>query len=105
MPDPAPFRRPQPERLTRRQFETEVRALVEAGNYKIKRHLARDHPERNITPTQIEKCLMKGFSQIDPYLDPYGNWKSELCKNLAGSHLTVVAVIEWETRVVVITAF
>jgi hypothetical protein len=42
---------------------------------KVKSHLYRDHPERGITPAQIEKCLEKGTVQTDPYLDQFGSFK------------------------------
>lgn len=79
--------------------------LVGRGRVKISRHLGRDHPERAISPAQIENCLLKGTVQVDPYLNAFGNWQSELFRHMAGQALTVVAAIEWAEQVVVITAY
>lgn len=95
----------QPKRLSRDAFKRRIVALVEAERFKIIQHLYRDHPERRISPSQIERCLLKGTVQCDPYVNQYGNWQAELFRHMAGQQLTVVAAIEWEHQVIVITAY
>ena len=105
MGDVTPFRRPQPDSLSRPEFRKIVLEMVAAGKLKVQTHLYKDHPERSITQAQIEMCLEKGTVQSDPYLNKFGNFQSEVFRHMAGQQLTVVAVIEWETQVVVITAY
>lgn len=95
----------QPSRLSRDQFKARIVALVEAGCVKISGHLKRDHPERHISPAQIEKCLLKGTVQTDPSVNRFGNWESEVYRHMAGQELIVVAAIEWEKQVIVVTAY
>lgn len=94
-----------PTRMSRTTFQAEVRSLVAKGAIFVTYHLARDHPERKISQAQIEKCLEMGTVQNDPFLNAYGNWQSEIFRHMAGEELTVVAAIEWEIQVVVITAY
>lgn len=68
-------------------------------------HLKRDHPERAISHAQIEMCLRKGTLQCDPYVNQFGNWQADVYRHMAGHELTVAAVIEWEDKVIVITAY
>ena len=96
---------PQPRRLSRQQFLEKARAMVDRGEIMVSRHLARDHPERAISQAMIERCIQRGTCQCDPYINGYGNWQSEIFRHLAGQELTVVAAIEWETQVIVITAY
>jgi hypothetical protein len=105
MVDATPFRRPQPKVLSRSEFQRIVRGMVSAGKLKVNRHLKRDHPERAISQAQIERCIEKGTVQTDPYVNGFGNFQAEIFRHMAGHQLTVVAVIEWELQVVIITAF
>jgi hypothetical protein len=105
MVNATPFRRPQPKVLSRSEFQRIVGEMVSAGNIKVRRHLYRDHPERAISQAQIERCLEKGTVQSDPYVNTYGNFQAEVFRHMAGHQLTVVAAIEWELQVIVITAF
>lgn len=100
-----PFKSVQPKKLSRQQFKAEVARLIGLGALKIQIHLARDHPERAISPAQIEKCLQMGTVQCDPYINQFGNWKAEVFRHMAGHELTVVAAIEWDEQVIVITAY
>lgn len=95
----------QPKKLSRQQFKEQILALVEAGCVKIHVHLGRDHPERKISPAQIEMCLIKGTVQTDPYMNQHGNWQSEIFRHMAGQEMTVVAAIEWQQQVIVVTAY
>lgn len=95
----------QPRKLSRQQFKDRVVALVENGCVKVSIHLSRDHPERRISQAQIEKCLIKGTVQSDPFINAYGNWQGEIYRHMAGQELTVVAALEWEQQVIVVTAF
>lgn len=105
MADILPFKKPQPERLSRPEFKRIVVEMVANGKIKVTAHLYRDHPERAISQAQIEKCLEAGTVQTDPFLNAFGNFQAEVFRHLAGQELTVVAAIEWEQQVVVITAF
>jgi|SRR5271154_2161145 len=105
MADIIPLKLPQPKRLSRPEFKAEVARLVGLGAFKVRVHLKRDHPERAISHAQIEKCLLMGTVQCDPYLNEFGNWKAEIFRHMAGHELTVVAAIEWDTQVIVITAY
>ena len=105
MVDATPFRRPQPSRLSRSEFLRIAREMVGSGKLKVNQHLKRDHPERAISQAQIERCIEKGTVQTDPYVNAYGNFQAEIFRHMAGHQLTVVAAIEWELQVVVITAF
>jgi hypothetical protein len=100
-----PFRRPQPSVLSRVEFKRIVVEMVGSGALKVGRHLNRDHPERAISQAQIERCLEMGTVQTDPYVNKYGNFQAEVFRHMAGHQLTVVAAIEWELQVVVVTAF
>jgi hypothetical protein len=95
----------QPRRLSRDQFKSEVQKLLQIGDPRIQRHLNRDHPDRRISPADIKRCLEKGTVQSDPVLNIYGNWQAEMFRHAAGERLTVVTAIEWEQRVIVITAY
>jgi hypothetical protein len=103
--DVLPFRKPQPARLSRPEFKKLVAEMAASGKVKVSAHLYRDHPERSISQAQIEKCLEMGTVQTDPYLNAYGNFQAEVFRHMAGQELTVVAAIEWEQQVIVITAF
>jgi hypothetical protein len=103
--DIIPLRTPCPKRLSRPQFKAHVLALVKKGAVKVHVHLKRDHPERPISQVQIEKCLEMGTVQTDPVFNRFGNWQAEIFRHLAGQELTVVAALEWEEQVIVITAF
>jgi hypothetical protein len=105
MVDVAPFRKPQPGVLSRDEFKRIVCRMVSSGNIRVRRHLYRDHPERAISQAQIERCLEKGTVQTDPYVNAFGNFQAEVFRHMAGHKLTVVAAIEWELQVIVITAF
>jgi hypothetical protein len=105
MVDATPFRKPQPRILSRAEFKLIVCEMVGSGKIAVRRHLYRDHPERAISQAQIERCLEKGTVQTDPYVNAYGNFQAEVFRHMAGHQLTVVAAIEWEHQVVVITAF
>ena len=100
-----PFRKPQPRRLSRPEFKQIVVEMVASGKLTVKRHLYRDHPERGISQAQIERCLEMGTVQSDPCLNQHGNFQAEVFRHMAGHELTVVAAIEWETQVIVVTAF
>jgi hypothetical protein len=100
-----PFRRPQPKILSRGEFLSIAREMVGAGNIAVLRHLNRDHPERAINQAQIERCIEKGTVQTNPFVNQYGNFQADIFRHMAGHQLTVVAAIEWERRVLVITAF
>ena len=91
--------------MDRQQFKAEVVALVGKGHVFVTAHLNRDHPERRVSQAQIQKCLTLGTVQNDPYLNRYGNWQSDFFRHLAGEELTVVAALDWETDVIVITAY
>jgi hypothetical protein len=95
----------QPNKLSRQEFKNRVVALANAGAVKVSIHLNRDHPERKISQSQIELCLIKGTVQSDPYINKFGNWQSEIFRHMAGHELVVVAVLEWERQVVVVTAY
>lgn len=105
MVDPIPLRKPQPKVLSRVEFKQIICEMVGSGKIAVKRHLYRDHPERAISQAQIERCLERGTVQTDPYVNAYGNFQAEVFRHMAGHQLTVVAAIEWEIQVVVITAF
>ena len=99
-----PLRALPPRKLTKPQFKAEVKRLVEMGAFKVHVHLKRDHPERAIY-AQIEKCLLMGTLQCDPFINGHGNWQADMFRHMAGHELTVVAAIEWEEQVIVITAY
>jgi hypothetical protein len=100
-----PLKPVQPKKLSRQQFKAEVVRLVGLGAFKVNVHLKRDHPERAISHAQIEKCLVMGTCQCDPFINEFGNWKAEIFRHMAGHELTAVAAIEWDEQVIVITAF
>ena len=105
MVDATTFCRPQPKALSRPEFKRIVCEMVGSGKIAVRRHLYRDHPERSISQAQIERCLEMGTVQTDPYVNQFGNFQAEIFRHMAGHQLTVVAAIEWELQVVVITAF
>lgn len=105
MADIVAFKPVPPKRLSRPEFRAQVVKLVAKGAFKVSVHLKRDHPERAISHAQIEKCLCKGTVQTDPFLNQYGNWQAEIFRHMAGHELTLVAAIEWEKQVIVITAY
>lgn len=105
MADIIPIRSIQPQKLSRQQFKAEIVKLVERGALKVLVHLKRDHPERLISFAQIESCLLKGTVQSDPFTNGFGNWQAEVFRHMAGHQMTVVAAIEWEDQVIVITAY
>ncbi|WP_349367463.1 DUF4258 domain-containing protein [Salinarimonas sp.] len=94
-----------PVRVTRSAFKARVSALLADGRVKVSLHLRRDHPERQISLAQIERCLRLGTVQTDPYLNRFGNWQAEIYRHLAGEGLTVVAALEWERQIIVVTAY
>ncbi len=100
-----PIRAIQPRKLSRPEFKAAIERLVGMGALKVHVHLKRDHPERAISHAQIEKCLLMGTLQCDPFLNGFGNWQAEIFRHMAGHELTVVAAIEWEEQVIVITAY
>ncbi|MCA3656540.1 MAG: DUF4258 domain-containing protein [Methylobacterium sp.] len=100
-----PFRKPEPSRMSRQEFKAIVMDMVAKGNIRVATHLYRDHPERGITQAMIERCLEKGTVQQDPYKNKFGNFQAEVFRHMAGEQMTVVAAIEWECQVIVITAF
>jgi hypothetical protein len=100
-----PLRSTQPSKMSRPQFKAEIVRLVGLGAFKVHRHLKRDHPERAISHAQIEKCLLAGTVQGDPFINAHGHWQAEMFRHMAGHELTVVAAIEWEQQVIVITAY
>lgn len=94
-----------PRRLSRDQFKQEIVQLVKSGRFAVTSHLKRDHPERRISHSAIAKCLEFGTVQSNPFVNIHGNWQSEVYRHGAGETLTVIAAIEWEKRVIVITAY
>lgn len=100
-----PFRKPEPSRLSRQEFKAIVIDMVAKGNVRVAAHLYRDHPERGITQAMIERCLEKGTVQTDPYRNQFGNFQADVFRHMAGEKLTVIVAIEWETQVIVVTAF
>lgn len=100
-----PFKKPEPHRLSRQEFKAIVVDMLEKGNIRVVAHLYRDHPERGITQAMIERCLEKGTVETDPFRNQFGNFQAEVFRHMAGEQLTVVAAIEWEKQIVVITAF
>lgn len=105
MGDIVPMRRQCPHRLSAAEFQKEVRRFVQSDAVVVLRHLRRDHPERRVSLTQIYKCLEMGTVQEGPFLNSHGNWQSTLFRHMAGEPLTVVAAIEWDKNVLVITAY
>lgn len=100
-----PFKKPQPLRLSRQEFKAIVNEMIAKGNIRVVAHLYRDHPERRISQAMIERCLEKGAVQTDPFVNQFGNFQAEVYRHMVGEQLTVVAAIEWEKQVIVITAF
>lgn len=94
----------QPGKLSRVYFKNEVLKLLAAGSVRLTRHARFDHPERHISPAMINRCLEKGSVQTDPVLNMHGNWQAEILRHMAGEQLRVVAALEWEERIIVITA-
>lgn len=95
----------QPAKLSRQEFKDAVVRLLDTAPLKVSRHLKRDHPERQISHVQLAKCLRAGTVQTDPFVNQHGNWQAEVFRHMAGHELLVVAAIEWELNVIVITAY
>lgn len=93
-----------PKRLDRAGFQAIVRLHAAEGRVALTRHVREDHPERGITPAMIQRCLLKGTVQGDPYLSQ-GNWTGEIFRHAAGEALTVAVAIDWGRRLIVITAY
>jgi|GEM_PF-2605172 len=100
-----PMKTPEPRKLSRQEFKNHVLKLLQNGQVKVSTHLRRDHPERAISLRQIEMCLEKGTVQTDPFRNRFGNWQGEICRHMAGQELVVVAALEWEEQVIVVTAY
>ena len=91
--------------MDKREYERQVRSLVNAGRLKFSQHVLRDHPERDITPLEVRECILRGTLQSMPVLTIKGDWKAEFFRHAAGQGLTVVVALQVETRVVVVTAY
>jgi hypothetical protein len=67
------------------------------------------HPHQKkhwkITRRQIELCVQRGTIGEGPFVNQRGNWQLNLCRRAAGEEITCVVVIEWATKLLVITTF
>lgn len=61
--------------------------------------------QRKVTRRQIELCLQRGTIQEGPFLNTRGDWQVNLFRHAAGEELTCTVVIEWATKLIVVTVF
>lgn len=95
-----------PSELSAPQALAMIRKLAaDTSNIVVVRHGKERAQQRRITRRQIELCVQKGTIQEGPYLNQHGNWQVNLYRHAAGEEVTCVVAIEWESRVIVITAF
>jgi hypothetical protein len=61
--------------------------------------------QRRITQRQVMICLLKGSITEGPSLNNHGNWQVNASRLAAGEQITCVVAIEWDRRLIVISAF
>jgi len=61
--------------------------------------------QRRITRRQIELCCQKGTITEGPFLNVKGHWQCNMYRRAAGEEVTCVVVIDWATRLVIITVY
>jgi hypothetical protein len=96
----------QPARLNDTDALKIVRMIAtDSNNIVVIRHGKLRSQQRSITRPQIERCVQKGMITEGPFVNQHGSWQMNLSRHTAGEQITCVVVIEWATRVLVITAF
>lgn len=68
-------------------------------------HARKRTRERRINMTQVRRVIAAGFIDGEPWRDEHGNWRVTMRGRSAGDEITVGLAIEWQTRLLVITAF
>ena len=58
-----------------------------------------------ITRRQVMICLQRGSITEGPFLNNHGNWQVNVSRLAAGEQITCVVAIEWDRRLIVISAF
>jgi hypothetical protein len=61
--------------------------------------------QRTITRRQMELCCQRGTVTEGPFVNSHGNWQMNLCRHAAGEEITCVVAIEWDTKILIVTAF
>jgi len=95
-----------PQRLSKQQALTVVRDLANASRGVVAvGHAKQRLQQRKISMRQILICLRKGVITEGPALNIRGNWQVNVTRTAAGEEVTCVVAIEWDRRLVVISAF
>lgn len=53
----------------------------------------------------MELCCQKGTISEGPFLNRYGHWQVNLFRHAAGEEITCAVAIEWDTKILIITAY
>jgi Domain of unknown function (DUF4258) len=94
----------QPNRLSDQAFLAKVQ-FVAADKIRYTVHALQRGRARGITPSMVIGCLQMGTIVEGPYLNLHSNWQATVLRHKAGISVSVVAAIEWEKQVIVITTF
>jgi hypothetical protein len=81
------------------------RIAVNSNNIVVVDYAKTRARQRQLTRTQIERCVRRGTVSEGPFVNMHGNWQVNLTGRAAGNEITCVVAIEWAGRVIVITVF
>jgi len=95
-----------PPKLTKPAALRLVRDLAaDSNNIVVIPHAKARQRQRSISFAAIQQCLLKGSISEGPFLNQHGHWQMNFERFAAGEELTVVAAIDWPSKMVVITVF
>lgn len=78
---------------------------ADSGRIVIVPHGKLRQKQRRISRRQVELCVQRGTISEGPFFNPYGNWQVTLYRHAAGEEMSCAVVIEWPSRLLVITVF
>jgi hypothetical protein len=83
-----------------------IRSIAsDTGNVLLTQHAIQRARQRRINRRQIDLCLRKGTIGEGPFRNERGNWQVTLRRHAAEEEIECTVVIEWKTRLIVVTVY
>lgn len=67
-------------------------------------HCKQRMSERDVTMQHVLRCLRTGYVSEPPHRNQRGNWQFNLAHQTAGIEVEIGVVIDWPTRLLILTA-
>jgi len=84
----------------------QIRELAKDSSRVIRTTHARERMiERGISIQQVFTCLRAGIIIEGPAPNAHGNWQVTMMARQSGDEITCVVVIDWETRLLIVTVY